>query len=397
MSDKPSQYPLATSSWGGEEYAALARVTASGRFSMGPEVKAAEAELANFLGARHVVMVNSGSSANLLMVAALRYRSEGGLTAGDEVLVPAVSWPTTYYPLHQHGLRQVFVDVDLDTLNYDLDALAAAVSDRTRAVLAVNLLGNPNEFDRLQAFCDERALLLIEDNCESLGATFGRRQAGTFGLMGTFSSFFSHHISSMEGGYICTDDEELYHLLLALRAHGWTRDLPEVNQVSGRKNPDPFMESFHFLLPGYNVRPIEMEAAVAQVQIGRLPAFIDERRRNAKTFLEIIGHYPQLRAQRELGESSWFGFSMIVDPTGGVARGEVLETLAAHGVEVRPIVAGNFTRQPVLRHLDHRISGPLVNADVINDHGFFVGNQERDLTRELGVLDDALARCLGRR
>jgi CDP-6-deoxy-D-xylo-4-hexulose-3-dehydrase len=397
MSDKPSQYPLATSSWAGEEYAALARVTASGRFSMGPEVKAAEAQFADFLGVRHTVMVNSGSSANLIMVAALMYRSEGALTVGDEVLVPAVSWPTTYYPLHQHGLRQVFVDVDVDTLNYDLDALAAAVSDRTRAVMAVNLLGNPNDFARLKAFCDERGLILIEDNCESLGATFDGRQAGTHGLMGTFSSFFSHHIATMEGGFICTDDEELYHLLLSLRAHGWTRDLPETNWVSGQKNPDPFMESFHFLLPGYNVRPIEMEAAVAQVQIDRLPAFIEQRRRNATMFLEVVSRYPQLRPQRELGESSWFGFSMIVDPAGGVDRRDVLATLVAHGVEVRPIVAGNFTRQPVLRHLDHRISGALPNADVVNDHGFFVGNQERDLTRELTVLDDALGRCLDRR
>jgi CDP-4-dehydro-6-deoxyglucose reductase, E1 len=396
MSDMP-QYPLATSSWAADEYAALARVTASGRFSMGPEVKAAEAQFADFLGVRHTVMVNSGSSANLLMVGALMYRSEGALAPGDEVLVPAVSWPTTYYPLHQYGLRQVFVDVDLDTLNYDLDALAAAVTDRTRAVMTVNLLGNPNDFDRLQAFCDERGLILIEDNCESLGATFNGRQAGTFGQMGTYSSFFSHHISTMEGGYISTDDDELHHLLLALRAHGWTRDLPEENLIGGRKNPDPFMESFHFFLPGYNVRPIEMEAALAQVQVSRLPEFIEGRRRNARTFLEIVRQYPQLRPQSETGESSWFGFSMIVDPGAGVDRKTVLDALSAAGVEYRPIVAGNFTRQPVLKHLDHRISGDLKNAEIVNDHGFFVGNQEKDLSRELTVLDEALGRCLDRR
>ncbi len=393
----PVQYPLATSSWGAEEYAAIARVVASGRFTMGPEVAAAEARLAEFLGRRHVVMVNSGSSANLLMVAALRYRSDAPLSAGDEVVVPAVSWPTTYYPLHQHGLVQVFVDVDLDTLNYDLDALAAAVTERTRAVMAVNLLGNPNDLVRLRAFCAERRLVLLEDNCESLGATLDGRQAGTFGEMGSFSSFFSHHISTMEGGYVATDDEELHHLLLALRAHGWTRDLPEVHRLGGRKHPDPFMESFHFLVPGYNVRPIEMEAAVAQVQIGRLPEFVDQRRRNAATFLEVAGRYPQLRVQRELGRSSWFGFSMIVDPHGGVDRSEVLATLAAHGVEFRPVVAGNFTRQPVIGRMAHRVCGPLTHADVVTDHGFFVGNQERDLTHELTVLDEALGRCLDRR
>jgi CDP-6-deoxy-D-xylo-4-hexulose-3-dehydrase len=262
--------------------------------------------------------------------------------------------------------------------------------------MAVNLLGNPNDFDRLGAFCRDRGLLLIEDNCESLGATFGGRQAGTFGQMGTYSSFFSHHIATMEGGYISTDDDELHQVLLALRAHGWTRDLPEDNLISGRKNPDPFMESFHFFLPGYNVRPIEMEGAVAQVQVGRLPQFIEQRRANARTFLEVVKQYPQLRPQVELGESSWFGFSMIVEPDGGVERATVLESLRAAGVEFRPIVAGNFTRQPVLKHLDHRISGDLKNAEIVNDHGFFVGNQEKDLTVELHVLDGALGRCLDR-
>jgi CDP-6-deoxy-D-xylo-4-hexulose-3-dehydrase len=396
MTGTATSYPLATSSWAAGEYAALARVTSSGRFSMGAEVAAAEDEFADYLGVRHVVMVNSGSSANLLMVAALRYRAKDPLLPGDEVLVPAVSWPTTYYPLHQHGLRQVFVDVDLDTLNYDFTALEAAVSDRTRAVMAVNLLGNPNDFARLSAFCDRHGLLLMEDNCESLGATFDDRQAGTFGVMGTFSSFFSHHISSMEGGFICTDDEEMHHLLLSLRAHGWTRDLPQLNRVGGRKDDDPFKESFHFLLPGYNVRPIEMEAAVARVQIERLPGFIEQRRRNAERFLEIADRYPQLRVQAEVGRSSWFGFAMIVEPSSGVDRADVLKTLAEHGVEYRPIVAGNFTRQPVLRHLQHRVSGSLPHADVVNDFGFFVGNQETDLRGELALLDHALSRCLDR-
>jgi CDP-6-deoxy-D-xylo-4-hexulose-3-dehydrase len=262
--------------------------------------------------------------------------------------------------------------------------------------MAVNILGNPNDYTRLSEFCARHGLLLMEDNCESLGATFDGRQAGTFGVMGTFSSFFSHHISSMEGGFICTDDEELYHLLLSLRAHGWTRDLPQINRVGGRKDDDPFQESFHFLLPGYNVRPIEMEAAVARVQIERLPGFIEARRRNAEVFLEIVKRYPQLRVQSEAGRSSWFGFSMIIDPDSGVDRRDVLEALSASGVEYRPVVAGNFTRQPVLRHLDHRISGSLSNADVVHDFGFFVGNQETDLACELALLDDALSRVLDR-
>ena len=243
--------------------------------------------------------------------------------------MPAVSWPTTYYPLHQYGLRQVFVDVDLDTLNYDLDALAAAVTDRTRAVMTVNLLGNPNDFDRLQAFCDERGLILIEDNCESLGATFTAARPARSARWARTARSSPTTSPRWRVAYISTDDDELHHLLLALRAHGWTRDLPEENLIGGRKNPDPFMESFHFFLPGYNVRPIEMEAALAQVQVSRLPEFIEGRRRNARTFLEIVRQYPQLRPQSETGESSWFGFSMIVDPGAGVDRKTVLDALSA--------------------------------------------------------------------
>ena len=217
-----AKFPLAASSWGQEEIDAMHRVIASGKFTMGEHVQRFEAGYAEYVGAKHCVMVNSGSSANLLMIAALFYTNQPHLRLqrGDEVIVPAVSWSTTYYPLYQYGLRIKFVDVDLGTLNFDLDALAAAVTDKTRAILAVNLLGNPNDFARVSEIIGERNIILVEDNCESMGASFGGRQAGTHGVMGTYSSFFSHHISTMEGGLITTDDEELYHVMLCLRAHG---------------------------------------------------------------------------------------------------------------------------------------------------------------------------------
>ena len=192
MSDAPG-FPLATTSWDDKEYAAIDRVVKSGMFSMGAEVKTFEAQFARAMGSAHAVMVNSGSSANLLMVAALRYHSKYTLPEGAEVIVPAVSWSTSYYPLHQYGLRMKFVDIDADTLNYDLDALAAAIGPQTKGILVVNLLGNPNEFDRIEAIVDGRDILVFEDNCESLGATYKGRQAGTFGVAGTYSSFFSHH------------------------------------------------------------------------------------------------------------------------------------------------------------------------------------------------------------
>ena len=203
------KFALATSSWNQEELDAMRRVIASGMFTMGANVQAFERDFAAYADSRYCVMVNSGSSANLLMVAALFYTKSPKLKLkrGDEVIVPAVSWSTTYYPLYQYGLKIKFVDIDLNTLNYDLDQLAKAVTDKTRAIMAVNLLGNPNDFGRINKIIGRRDIVLMEDNCESMGAKYNGKMAGTFGVMGSFSSFFSHHISTMEGGLIVTDDE----------------------------------------------------------------------------------------------------------------------------------------------------------------------------------------------
>ena len=261
--------PLATSTWDDEEYAAIQRVIESDRFSMGPEVEAFEQQFAEFFGAKYAIMSNSGSSANLLAVAGMIYSKGIDLNPGDEVLVPAVSWSTTYYPVHQYGLSMRFVDIDEETLNIDIDAIEDAITDKTKMIFCVNLLGNSVDYPRLLALAEKHKLYVIEDNCESLGATIDGKQAGTFGLAGTFSSFFSHHISTMEGGVTVTDDEELYHVMLSLRAHGWTRNLPKENHVV-EKSDDPFMESFRFVLPGYNLRPLEMSGAIGPVSYTHL-------------------------------------------------------------------------------------------------------------------------------
>lgn len=385
-------YSLASDSWGPEEVEALQRVIASGKFSMGAEVTAFQDAFAAFTGSRHAVMVNSGSSANLLMVAACAFRRLGRrLERDDEVLVPAVSWSTTYFPLSQYGLSLRFVDVDAQTLNFDLEALEAAVTPRTAAIMAVNLLGNPNDFTVLRALADKHDLVLLEDNCESLGATFESRQAGTFGLAGSYSFFFSHHISTMEGGMVVTDDRELYELMLSLRAHGWTRNLPQDNLVTGRKDPDPFLESFKFVLPGYNLRPIEMEAAVGQAQLTKLPGFVEVRRANAELFLSALSGDDRFRLQRETGESSWFGFSLIVEPSSGLTRAQVVAKLTRNRIDCRPIVAGDFTQNRVLQHLDHSIPFPVVNAKQIHERGLFVGNQQVDLSAQVEHLATVLA------
>lgn len=389
-------YPLATATWDDAEYKAIQRVVESGMFTMGAHVQEFEKQFAAYTGSNYCVMVNSGSSANLLMVAALRFRKENYLQAGDEIIVPAVSWSTTYHPLQQYGLKLKFVDIDRDTLNYDLSALSEAVTDKTRAIMVVNLLGNPNNFDAITRIINGKNIVVIEDNCESLGAQYNGRQAGTFGVMGSYSAFFSHHISTMEGGMVVTDDEELYHIMLSVRAHGWTRNLPKHNKLTGIKSDDAFVESFKFVLPGYNLRPLEMSGAIGIEQIRKLPSLVYERRRNATKFQALMAGYPELSIQKEISESSWFGFSMIVEPDAPFTRSDLVRIFTEHHIDVRPIVAGNFAKNEVLRWFDYEIHGTLKNAEDVDANGLFIGNHHYPLDQQFDLLRKALDQACNR-
>lgn len=379
-----SLLPLATETWDTAEFEAIQRVIASGRFTMGPEVKAFETQFAQFFGSKYAVMVNSGSSANLLMLAGVLYHEGLGIRAGDEVIVPAVSWSTTYYPVHQLGMDLRFVDIDPNTLNIDVERVTAAITPRTKAILAVNLLGNPCELAKLKAICDAHGLILLEDNCESMGATLEGRQAGAWGLAGSFSTFFSHHISTMEGGVVVTDDEDLYHIMLSLRAHGWLRDQPAHSKLN--IEVDDFMRQFRFVLPGYNLRPLEMSGAIGQEQLRKLPGLVAARRTNAETFKALFANHPAVQIQAETGESSWFGFALVMRGPLEGRRSALNAALRDAGVDTRPIVTGNFVNNPVIQHLRHTVSGELTAADRIDSEGLFFGNHHYPV-------QEALARC----
>lgn len=378
------KYTLASRAWDEAELSAIAEVIESDIFTMGKKVAEYEADFSRVVGSEYTVMVNSGSSANLLMIAALFFAKTPYLNRGDEIIVPAVSWSTTYFPLQQFGLKVKFVDIDRDTLNIDLDQLRAAVTSNTKAILLVNLLGNSNDFDAIHEIFADSDILLLEDNCESLGATFNGKQAGTFGLMGTYSSFFSHHIDTMEGGCVVTNDEELYHILLCIRAHGWTRNLPKFNRVTGKKSDSHFDESFKFVLPGYNVRPLEMSGAIGIHQLKKLPGFVAQRRNNASFFNKLFLDHRYIQIQQEIGESSWFGFSLVIKEGAPFTRGQLVDALDAAGIECRPIVTGNFLKNTeALKYFDYEVFGRLTNAEYIDEHGLFVGNQQVDLSEQI--------------
>jgi CDP-6-deoxy-D-xylo-4-hexulose-3-dehydrase len=384
-------YPLASSTWDDKELAAVQSVVDSNMFTMGKHVAEYEEQFAEFFGSKYALMVSSGSTANLLMIASLFFSKEPRLKRGDEVIVPAVSWSTTYFPLQQYGLKVKFVDIDLATLNINLEKLETAITENTKAILLVNLLGNPNDYDAIKSLIKDKNITLLEDNCESMGATYQGKQAGTFGLMGTYSSFFSHHIATMEGGCVVTDDEELYHILLCIRAHGWTRNLPKFNHVTGEKSDDLFEESFKFVLPGYNVRPLEMSGAIGKEQLKKLPAFIEKRRENGKYFTDIFANHPHLIIQREIAKSSWFGFSLIIKKNAPFTRKQLVKTLIDNGIECRPIVTGNFLKNyQVLEYFDYEVSGGVENAEYLDEYGLFVGNHQVDIKGSIKSLFDII-------
>ena len=382
-------YDLAASNWGVEETKAIGRVVDSDRFTSGPEVKHFEQEFAAYHGRQFGVMVNSGSSANLVAVASLFFRKNNPLQRGDEVIVPALSWATAYHPLQQYGLKLRIVDIDLNTLNIDVSQLEVALTPKTRMIVAINILGNPAALDVMREFADEHELYLFEDNCESLDAELLGQKTGTFGDISTASFFFSHHIATMEGGMAITDDEELAHLMISLRAHGWTRDLPETSPIFKRQDSDHY-EAYRFILPGYNVRPIEMSGAIGREQLKKLPAMTTVRRKNLKLFQEHFGNDERFIIQQENGKSSSFCFPIILNPDAKLDKSRIFKALSDNDIEFRMITGGCILRHDVKQYYDYNVVGDIQNAEIAHDYGFFVGNYPDDLTVKLNKLREVI-------
>ncbi|MGJ8483994.1 DegT/DnrJ/EryC1/StrS family aminotransferase [Pseudoalteromonas sp. SYSU M81236] len=382
-------YNLAAPSWGKEELEALQKVIDSGFFTMGPIVSEFERQFASYHKKKHAIMVNSGSSANLISVASLFFKKNNPLKRGDEVLVPALSWATTYHPLQQYGLKVRFIDIELETLNMDPDILREAITEDTRMILGVSILGNPAALDVMREVADENGLYFMEDNCESMDAELNGKKAGTFGDLNTFSFFFSHHISTMEGGMILTDDDELNEVCRSLRAHGWTRDLPADSLLFDKKEDDLF-EAYRFILPGYNVRPTELNAAAGIEQLKKLPDFTKARRKNFALFKSLFANDDRFIIQKENGVSSCFCFTIILNPEMKFDRSAIFDALTEAGIGFRIITGGNFLRHDVIKYYDYTEASSIVNANIAHDNGFFVGNHPFDLSAELVKLRKVL-------
>jgi CDP-4-dehydro-6-deoxyglucose reductase, E1 len=360
--------------FGPDEVMAMVEVMLSTRVTMGPKVLGFEKEIAEYFQVSEAITNNSGSSANLLAIAALvNPLTKNGLKAGDEVIVPALSWSTTVWPLIQHNLIPVFVDIDPETLNIDPEAIKEAISEKTKAVMIVPVYGNPCDMDAIMAICNDFNLQLIEDNCESLGAYYDGRLLGSFGRIGSYSTYFSHHITTLEGGICTTNDFELAELIRIIRAHGWVRET---------KNPQKYYEQFPeidkkflFVNLGYNLRLTEVGGAMGSVQLPKLKGFVENRRNCARILLEGLSrHNSVFNFQKETpkGEHSWFGFPIIIKPNSPFSAKQLREYLESKGIETRPIIAGNIASQPAVKIYPHRISGDLKNSSNIMVNGIAV-------------------------
>ena len=381
------KYPLACDTWDQREIKAIHEVIEGGRYTMGPKVKQFEKEFCEYFKCKDAVMVNSGSTANLLMLAILKEKYK----LGGNIIVPAVSWSTTYFPAYQYGFHLNFVDIDKDTLNIDTTKIEAAIDAETSAIFAVNLLGNSCDYKKIKEIADKHGLVLIEDNCESLGAinTDLDKYTGTIGKMGSFSFFFSHHLQTMEGGMIACESKEDADYIRSLRAHGWCRDLPDNNNIY-TKTGDPFKDSFTFVTPGYSVRPLEMSGAIGSVQLKKWPEMRKQRVLNAEYFTEKFKDLFGIRIQTEIGSSSWFGFSIILENHLKGKRDELVKKLRDSGVECRPIVAGNFMKNPVIDYITYLDHNNYESANYIHDHGLFIGNDVRDLKENIDMVYDII-------
>jgi len=372
-----------------DERELIAAVDASLDFwlTAGPRTEAFERRLAETVGVQDALVVNSGSSANLIAITALRsQRLERSLQPGDEVITSAMGFSTTVAPIVQNQLVPVFVDCQLGTYNIDVSQLEAALSDRTRAIFVAHSLGIPAEMETLVSFARVHDLYLIEDACDALGATYGGQQVGSFGDLSTVSFYAAHHITTGEGGAIFTNDPTLAKICRSLRDWGrdcWcTHDSPPEGACGHRfdwKIPgldEPYDHRYLFVEVGYNMKMTDVQAAIGLVQIERLAEFIHARRRNFNRLFAALKPYEAhliLPVWSQQTEPSWFAFPITVHPTAPFTRHDLVAWLEERNIETRLLFAGNIARQPAYRHIQHRSIGELTNSDIVLQSSFFVG------------------------
>ena len=392
-----NKFTLSTDTFSKEEFNTVNKVMMSRSYTMGDMVEKFEKSLAKWIGVKNAIMVNSGSSANLLIIESLLRRSIkfNNLKQGDEIIVPALSWPTTVWPIIQLGLTPVFADSNSDSLAICLKSAQRLVSKKTRAIFLIHVLGYAEKINDYKIFCKKNDLILIEDCCESLGAFYDKKHVGTQGHAGSLSHFFSHHLTTIEGGSIITNDDCLADDIKSFRAHGWIRNRKDRSfLIKKYKNLDP---RFLFFTSGYNVRPMELQAAIGLVQLKKLEFFLKKRDKvafsvnkilNEVSWLKLIGNerLKNKKIKKKDREHSWMNIPIILESGSPIKLKKVKNIFEKFHIETRPIIAGNILKHPALKKVNYRHDKNLPVANNCLENGFMIGCHSNIGSQQLELL-----------
>ena len=369
-------YPLVENPYRKKDINDAIKVLKTNQLTSGPKIIKFQSLFSKKINIKNSLMVNSGSSANLLALQCLinPYRKKR-LQKGDEVLIPALCWSTSLWPIIQSGLKPKFVDVDVDTLNININDLRRKITKKTKALMLVHVLGNCTDMTQLIKTVKKNKLILIEDTCESLGSKYKNKYLGSFGDFSSFSFYTSHQISSGEGGMISCKDKNDLEILKSLRQHGWSRGLIKENQIA-RKNKN-LDKRFIFYNSGFNLRSTDIAASIGFSQFKDLNSFIRVRSENRKNIINKIDNNKKVKEnfsilkENKNVKASWFGIPIILSKK--LNRKKVVLKLEKNGIETRPIISGNFLKQPAIKRYKIKTNLNLKNADYADKHGLYIG------------------------
>jgi CDP-6-deoxy-D-xylo-4-hexulose-3-dehydrase len=388
---KNLKYPLLYKGFTDSDKKIAIDIVKSGQITMSKITQKFEKDFAKKIGSKYALMVNSGSSANLLAAfASTNPMRNNRFIPGQEFLIPAVCWPTSLWPFVQAGLKPVFVDIDLETLNINIDDLKKKITSKTKVIVLVHVLGLCSKLEEIRMICKKKKIILIEDSCEAFGSTYKGEFLGTLSDFGTYSFYYSHQITSGEGGMVVCQSKKDYEILLQLRAHGWTRDLP--NRKSVEKKFLSHDKRFLFINSGFNLRATEIQAGIANNQLKNF-----EKKKVIRTFNKNLIHNKLINHKKWnnqftiIQESkdvspNWFGIPMIINKKLKKNREVFLEKLQKKGIDNRPIISGNFVKQPsfkLYKFKNHNYKNTLKNSQIIHERGFFIGVQNKKINNNL--------------
>ena len=390
-----SFYPLTESVLENRDLNAAINIIKSKKITMGKKTLEIEEFFKRKITGINSLMVNSGSSANLLIFQCLINPMVKRLKPGDEVLVPAICWSTSLWPIVQSGLKVKFVDIDLNTLNISLSDLKKKVSKKSKALMLVHALGNCTDMKKLTSICKKNNIILIEDTCEALGSTYRNKPLGTFGEFSSFSFYYSHHITSGEGGMVCAKNSKYIEVIKSLRSHGWSRDLTKSRNIANKyKNIN---KNWIFVNSGFNLRPTDINAAIGIEQLKRIKKILSIRKYNfSKIKNELIQNkkYNQqfsILEDQKYSNIAWFGIPFILNSKDKNYKLKVMNKLNNKGVMTRPIISGNFAKQPSIKLYKIKTGSKLRNADLIDKNAFFLGlHNIKITTKKLKLLTESI-------